>query len=428
MRLFPRTARHRLLGAASAAALAMGAVSVPLAQADDLEDRRDRVEERVDHAHDALEESSQRTRAAAARLDAARRDLDAARAELERTLERLSAARELDREMELKLQRAQDRLAQAQLELATGRADLVDQREAVTQLVTTIYQEGDPRLQAFASVLNAEETAELTWVEEARNVVVQHETRAYDELRAAEILLEVRQQQVAEAEREVAIQRQEAAEHLVETQTLAEQAREAKSRVAETVAERRAATRAARVARQRDMRELQQLKAQERRIKEMILARARRAARAAARQNSGGGGGGYQGSAGGFLDHPVSGIVTSPFGYRTHPIYGYYSLHNGTDFRAYCGTPLRAVASGRVLSRYYSSVYGNRLYLNVGVVNGKNLTVVYNHASGYNVGTGQTVSRGQIIGYSGNSGWSTACHLHFTVLVNGKPVNPMNWM
>jgi murein DD-endopeptidase MepM/ murein hydrolase activator NlpD len=81
-----------------------------------------------------------------------------------------------------------------------------------------------------------------------------------------------------------------------------------------------------------------------------------------------------------------------------------------------------------VISRYYSSVYGNRLYVGVGMVNGKYLTVVYNHLSGYAVGSGQDVARGQVIGYAGNTGWSTACHLHFTVLANGQPVNPMNYM
>jgi murein DD-endopeptidase MepM/ murein hydrolase activator NlpD len=54
--------------------------------------------------------------------------------------------------------------------------------------------------------------------------------------------------------------------------------------------------------------------------------------------------------------------------------------------------------------------------------------VVYNHLSGYAVGSGQDVARGQVIGYAGNTGWSTACHLHFTVLANGQPVNPMNYM
>ena len=427
MRLFPRTARRRLVAAASAALLAVGALSVPLAYADDLKDRRDRVEERIEHADEDLEHSSDRTRAAAAQLAAAQRDLDAARAELARTRQELAAARELDHEMQLKLERAQARLAQAQLELAVGRAELAEQREAVTEMVTTMYQEADPQLQAFASVLTAQDTADLTWVDEGRDVVVQQEARAFDELRAAEVLLEVREQQVADAEREVEIQRQEAAEHLLETQALTEQARTVKIRVAETVAERREATRAARIARQRDLRELQELKAQERRIKQMIMARARRAARAAAR-SEGDASTPLTASTGGFLDWPVNGYVTSPFGYRTHPIFGYRSLHNGTDFGQGCGAPLLAAGGGRVISRYYSPVFGNRLFVSVGAVNGKNLTVVYNHAAGYNVSVGQTVARGQVLGSMGDTGWSTGCHLHFTVLVNGQPVNPMNWM
>jgi murein DD-endopeptidase MepM/ murein hydrolase activator NlpD len=80
------------------------------------------------------------------------------------------------------------------------------------------------------------------------------------------------------------------------------------------------------------------------------------------------------------------------------------------------------------MTRYYSSSYGNRLYLNLGMVNGKNLTVIYNHLSGYAAGTGQRVARGQVLGYVGDTGWSTGCHLHFTVMVNGTDVDPMNWL
>ena len=184
--------------------------------------------------------------------------------------------------------------------------------------------------------------------------------------------------------------------------------------------ERRDATRAAKRAKARDARELQKLRREEQRIKQLILAEARKAAR-----NSGGG---FHGATGGFLSKPVNGYVTSPFGYRTHPIYGYYALHDGTDFGAGCGQPLYAAAGGKVISRYYSSSYGNRLHIGVGMVNGKYLTIVYNHATGYRVGVGQTVRRGEVVGYVGSTGWSTGCHLHFTVLANGQAVNPFNYM
>ena len=76
----------------------------------------------------------------------------------------------------------------------------------------------------------------------------------------------------------------------------------------------------------------------------------------------------------------------------------------------------------------YTDCLRNGNYVLPGTVNGKNLTVVYNHASGYRVGVGDHVRRGEIVGYVGDTGWSTGCHLHFTVLVNGTAVDPENWL
>ena len=81
-----------------------------------------------------------------------------------------------------------------------------------------------------------------------------------------------------------------------------------------------------------------------------------------------------------------------------------------------------------MINTYWDEVYGNRLYLSIGRVNGANITLVYNHMSGYAAGEGETVARGEVVGYVGSTGWSTGCHLHFTVLRNGEPVDPMNYM
>ena len=59
---------------------------------------------------------------------------------------------------------------------------------------------------------------------------------------------------------------------------------------------------------------------------------------------------------------------------------------------------------------------------------GRGVATIYNHASGYNVGVGARVAEGQVIGYEGSTGWSTGCHLHFTVMANGQAVDPMNWL
>lgn len=420
MRSFPRTARCRLAAVIAACAMAAGALSVPLANAEDLKDRQKQVEKKIEHAHSDLEDSSARLRNATLRLQAAQKALGTAQADLAEARTRLAAARVRDEQMKLKLAAAVERLARAEADLDEGRAALEQQRDVVTDVITTIYQGGDPQLLAFASLLNAETSSDLTRRDEIRDVIVGLETTAYDDLRAAEVLLEVRQDQVADAKDEVAEQQREAAAHLVTMKGLHESAQKAKARVRELVRDRRGAKQAAARARQHDRKQLDRLKKQEQRIKERILAAARRAARSSS--------GGYKGDPGSLFLRPVPGYVTSPYGYRTHPIYGYYGLHNGTDFHAPCGTALRAIGDGRVISRYYSSVYGNRLFVGVGMVNGSYVTAVYNHLSSYSVGAGQSVSRGQIIGRAGSTGWSTACHLHFTMMANGRIVDPMNWL
>ena len=92
-----------------------------------------------------------------------------------------------------------------------------------------------------------------------------------------------------------------------------------------------------------------------------------------------------------------------------------------------CGEPIRAAARGKVLTEYYQTAYGNRIVIDHGVHYGVGVATISNHLSGYAVAVGERVKRGQVIGYVGNTGWSTGCHLHFTVLENGKAVDPMKW-
>ncbi len=416
MRLFPRTARRRLAAAAAAGSLAIGAVTVPLANAEDLHDREKNVQKQIKHADHALDESSDALQQATARLEAAQAELDRAKGELESARTKLAAARLRDQQMKEKLAAAEERLAQAEADLVDGREELDAQQEVVTDTINDVYQGANTDLLAAASFLEAQSTSDLTRQAEMQDVMVSKQTHAYDELRAAEVLLEVREEQVEDAKDEVAVQRKAAAEHLITMKSLHAEAQAARARFQDTVSERRGARQQALQARAQDRKELAKLRAQERRIKQLIIAQARKSK------------GGYNGATGGYLNRPVPGVVTSPYGYRVHPIYGYYGLHDGTDFRAPCGTPLWASGTGKVISRYYSSVWGNRLFLGLGMVNGKYVTVVYNHLSGYKVGVGQTVQRGQVVGYAGTTGWSTACHLHFTVMVGGQTVDPMNWL
>ncbi|MFC6287857.1 peptidoglycan DD-metalloendopeptidase family protein [Nocardioides sp. GCM10027113] len=419
MRPFPRAARRRLAASLVACAVAVGAMTVPFAHADPLKDRQRKVQGQIRQADKDLHASSAALRKADARLATAQAALTTARGELQSARTRLAAARVRDQEMQARLEQAEDRLDTAEADLSNGRLALDDQRDVVTGVITSIYQEGDPQLLTFSSLLDSETPSDLTLRMEMQNAMVGRESRAYDELRAAEVLLEVRQQQVEEARNEVAVRRREAARHLDTMQELEATAQDARDRVQVLVVDRRDARRSAASARAQDRAQLARLRAQERKIKERILEQARRA-----RQ----GRGGYTGNPSGLLSRPVPGPVTSPFGYRIHPIYKYYGLHNGTDFYTACGQAMQAVATGRVIARYHSPVYGNRLFLGLGMINGKFITAVYNHASSYRYGVGATVSRGATIGYAGSTGWSTGCHLHFTILANGKPVPPFNYL
>ena len=128
------------------------------------------------------------------------------------------------------------------------------------------------------------------------------------------------------------------------------------------------------------------------------------------------------------FSRPVSGPITSPYGRRLHPILHVWKLHDGTDFGASCGTPIRAAAAGRVTNRSFNSGYGNRLMIDHGTLSGRRVITGYNHASRYVVGLGATVRRGQVIGYVGSTGYSTGCHLHLMMWLNGQLTDPVRWL
>lgn len=419
MRLFPRTVSRRLAAATAVSSLALGTLVVPLATADDgagLKDRQKHAQRQVKHAQHDLSESSGRLRRAQVALARAHAELAAARGDLKAANAKLATAQVRDDEMQQRLDAAEARLATAQQNLADGRAAVEAQHQAVTATITDIYQQGDPELLAFSALLEAETPADLTRQMEARNVIVGRETRAYDELHAAEVLLEVREREVSEARDDVRVERKAAAEHLVLMEGLRTEKRAARDKVHSLVLTRAQSRKVAQRARAHDLRALRAAKQREAQIRQRILAAARRS-RA-----------GYQGPTNGLFVRPVPGSVTSPYGYREHPIYHYWGLHDGTDFGVSCGEGMRAIAGGTVIARYWSAVYGNRLYLSLGNINGSNVTAVYNHATGYRVGLGDRVEQGEVVGYVGSTGWSTGCHLHFTLLVNGNAVDPMNWL
>lgn len=116
--------------------------------------------------------------------------------------------------------------------------------------------------------------------------------------------------------------------------------------------------------------------------------------------------------------------MTSPYGYRVHPISGVTRLHNGVDLAAVTGTPIFASKSGVVTTACigWGNGYGNHVVIN----HGDGYSTLYAHQSALNVYEGQIVSQGDVIGYVGSTGNSNGPHLHFTVFKNGETINPMS--
>ncbi|HTF18198.1 MAG TPA: M23 family metallopeptidase [Chryseolinea sp.] len=115
--------------------------------------------------------------------------------------------------------------------------------------------------------------------------------------------------------------------------------------------------------------------------------------------------------------------IASGYGWRTHPIYKVKKLHQGMDFAASIGTPIYATADGIAETSVKFSGYGK----SVEIDHGFGYRTRYAHMHGFVVRSGQHVKRGDLIGYVGNTGLSTAPHLHYEVLLKGSQVDPVHY-
>ena len=125
---------------------------------------------------------------------------------------------------------------------------------------------------------------------------------------------------------------------------------------------------------------------------------------------------------------PISGPITSPFGYRIHPIFKSRIFHSGIDIGGPNGGAIKASNDGRVIFAGWYGGYGQVVIIDHGIVRGQPITTLYAHMSSISVSKGQVVKRGQQVGREGSTGYSTGPHCHFEVRVNGQPRNPLNYI
>ena len=127
---------------------------------------------------------------------------------------------------------------------------------------------------------------------------------------------------------------------------------------------------------------------------------------------------------------PTEGEVGSGFGWRIHPILRYRKFHDGADIGGACNNPIYAAQSGTVVrtGTGYSGGSGNNVRIDHGPIEGHNIQTGYLHMTRFIVKVGQRVDKGQLIGYVGSTGLSTACHLHLSLYKDGVGSDPLEYV
>lgn len=123
---------------------------------------------------------------------------------------------------------------------------------------------------------------------------------------------------------------------------------------------------------------------------------------------------------GGFI-WPVTGRISSPYGWRVHPIFKDRRYHSGIDIAVPTGTPVKAAAGGKVILAGWINGYGNTVVID----HGGGLSTLYGHNSKLNTSAGKSVMQGDIIAKAGSTGFATGPHVHFEVRMNGTAEDPM---
>jgi murein DD-endopeptidase MepM/ murein hydrolase activator NlpD len=410
------------LGAALGAALSLGLV--PVSSADTTGDKQ-KIDANIAQLSTAIEGTSQDLAKAVLELQRTRAELPRAQRALKAAQAAQVVADRDNRELGIELAVAEANAAKSADALAQTARDSQAVQDQLVNMVRDDYQQG--AVSGLSVALEATSPQDLT----DRLVMVDTVMR----VRSATLrgLDTQRAQGQAEESHLVAIRlqmavlwvRAEAA--LAQAAAAAKTAAAAKSRLDLLYAGQReyAATVAAKKA--GEMTNLTKMRAVSDSLMKQLAARAmaaRRAANGAASQpvpQSA-----TQGGHSGFLSYPLNAPVSQEFRPEGDPL-GY---HPGIDFAANCGSPVYAAADGDVIMatpESQSGGYGNRLVIDHGLQYGVDLTTTYNHLTSFVLTSGH-VSRGQLVAYSGNTGFSTGCHLHFETREDGTPVNPRLWL
>lgn len=374
------------------------------AYADDLDDQVQDLQGQIDSSRLEQENWQQVIEDVSAKLKQIQADLDAANARLQ--------------SIQTKQAEINAQIAQTQNEIVKMEAYLKTRQDVLNRRVRAIYMHG--QLNYLEVILGANSFSDFANRVELLKRVIRSDYNLILEIQKQKAAIEAKKAQLEEDKRQL--------------DALAAEAEKTRQEIAKKKAEQQKVLDAAKSNKAAAAQMEQDLNAQLASVRNLIQQRlaAAEAARQAAQQQAasddeGGGGGGsddnyVQGT--GAMGWPCSGPITSPFGYRTHPIFGTTIFHAGIDIGVDYGTPIHAADSGVVVYSGWISGYGNAVIID----HGGSISTLYGHNQSLAVSEGQSVSKGSVIAYAGSTGNSTGPHCHFEVDVNGSPVNPMGYL
>ena len=291
------------------------------------------------------------------------------------------------------IESTQAKVAEAQKQLDAKQAEMDQQNEDMGERVRTMYKNGD--VGTLEILLGSESLTDFMTNLDMTQKIFDNDVQVLEEMEAQYKEMEVYKNQLATLQRQLENKQADQATKKKELATSRGNIAEMRSQVA---------------GENKDLeKQVDALNAEANAIKAEILRLQ--------------GGGSYTGGTM-LWPAPASHRVTSPFGYRIHPILGTRKLHTGVDIGVGTGSQVLAANAGTVIKAAWNNSYG---YM-VMVDHGGGIVTLYAHNSQLKVKAGDTVARGDLLALSGSTGMSTGPHLHFEVRVNGDYQNPLNYI
>ncbi len=373
-----------------------------------LQQKRDQLQK----AREAIKRADAVRKAALGDIAVLDQHIDSLEGELDKATRRRDDAVATLESTRTKLGRISKDLTDTRRRLQRTEADLQKAQATLDHRAVNIYKSG--RLGYIEVLLNAHRLTEFVTRVRLFSLIVQQDTDVVE--------------QVDKLRRRVTVQKQTLEDQQVQVAALEKQQAKHKAELDSVVAERQSRMDdldAARDGKRVLLAKAEKDKASWEKQEDTLLAESDRIAsdlRALSQAGRGSGGPVVVGT--GQFTRPVSGAISSPFGWRMHPIFHVRRMHTGVDMQAGMGTPIHAADSGTVVEAGWRGGYGKTVVIS----HGNGLSTLYAHQSQILVSVGQTVRKGEVIGEVGSTGFSTGPHLHFEVRVNGSPVDPAGYL